>query len=107
MNTSGPASSPPSGSDHRGSARHTVLVAGRLRCEGESQTCEVVNVSVGGAKLRVLGIYCPGQELTLEIKACGQFPGVVAWVRGDEVGLKFTCDPAQTAEALIALATYG
>jgi hypothetical protein len=107
VNTACPAKSPASGSDHRGHARQTVLVAGRLRCEGEVQPCEVVNVSVGGAKLRVLGIYCPGQELSLEIKACGQFPGVVAWVRGDEVGLKFTCDPAETAEALIALATYG
>ena len=106
MNTSGPAS-PPSASDHRGHARQTVLVAGRLHSEDERQTCEVVNISVGGAKLRVLGVYCPGQELALEIKACGRVPGVVAWVRGDEVGLKFSGDPLETAEALIALATHG
>lgn len=107
MSTSSPTSSTPSGSDHRGHARQTVLVAGRLLCEGQWQPCEVVNVSVGGAKLRVLGIYCPDLEMTLEIKACGQFPGVVAWVRGDEVGVKFSCDPLETAEALIALATHG
>jgi len=107
VNTSGPASSTPSGFDHRSHARKTLLVAGRLLCEGDWQPCEVVNVSVGGAKLRVFGIYCSGQELSLEIKACGQFPGVVAWVRGDEVGLTFTGDPGETAEALIALATYG
>ena len=107
MNTSGPASRPSSGPDHRGHARKTVLVAGRLLCEGDCQPCEVVNVSVGGAKLRVSGIYCLGQDLSLEIKACGQFPGVVAWVRGEEVGLTFTGDPDETAEALIALATYG
>ena len=107
MNTTGPASTTPSGPDHRGHARKTVLVAGSLLCEGEWQTCEVVNVSVGGAKLRVLGIYCQGQELSLEIKACGRFPGVVAWVRGDEVGVTFSCDPLETAEALIALATHG
>lgn len=107
MNTFGPASSTPSGPDHRGHARKTVLVHGRLQCEGVWQPCEVVNVSVGGAKLRVFGIYCPDQELSLEIKACGQFPGVVAWVRGDEVGVKFSGDPLEIAEALIALATHG
>ena len=107
MNISGPASSPTSGPDHRGHARHTVLVAGRLLNEGVWEACEVINVSVGGAKLRVWGIFCACQVLSLEIKACGQFPGVVAWVRGDEVGLSFTCDPAETAEALIALATHG
>ncbi len=107
MNTSGPAASTPSGSDHRDHARQTVLVGGRLLNEKVWEACEVVNVSVGGAKLRVWGIYCAGQELTLEIKACGQLPGVVAWVRGDEVGLKFSGDPLETAEALIALATHG
>ncbi|PKN08235.1 MAG: hypothetical protein CVU73_07160 [Deltaproteobacteria bacterium HGW-Deltaproteobacteria-8] len=107
MNTSGPPQSPPSGPDHRGHARKTVLVAGRLLNEGVWEACEVVNVSVGGAKLRVWGIFCAGQELSLEIKACGQFPGKVAWVRGDELGLTFTCDPAEMAEALISLAAHG
>jgi len=103
----GPSQPTPSGADHRSHARHTVLVAGRLWSGNEWQTCEVVNVSVGGAKLRVLGIYCKDQELVMEIKSCGKFPGVVAWVRGDEVGLHFTGDPAEIAEALIALATFG
>jgi hypothetical protein len=84
-----------------------VLVAGRLLNEGVWEACEVINVSVGGAKLRVWGIYCAGQELRLDIASCGQFPGVVAWVRGDEVGIRFACDPAEMAEALIALATHG
>lgn len=107
MNTSGPASCPPPGPEHRGFARQTVLVSGRLLNERLWEACEVINVSVGGAKLRVWGIYCAGQELTLEIKACGRFSGLVAWVRGDEIGLKFSSDPAETAEALIALAMYG
>jgi len=111
VNTSGkppgPAQNQPSGADHRGHARHTVLVAGRLWSGKESQTCEVVNVSVGGAKLRVFDIYSKDQELVMEIKSCGKFPGVVAWVRGDEVGLHFTGDASEIAEALIALATHG
>ena len=107
MTPNDPAQSPPSCPDHREYARRAVLVAGRLLCDGVWQACEVVNLSAGGARLRVLGIYCPGQELCLEIGPCGQFPGVVAWVRGEEIGLRFSCDPAETAEALIALAMHG
>ncbi len=51
--------------------------------------------------------FAPGQELTLELAPCGLLPGVVAWVRPGELGLRFTGDPAPLAEALIGLATYG
>lgn len=107
MTANSPAQSPPSCADHRSHARRTVLMSGRLLCGGVWADCEVVNVSAGGARLRILGDYCAGQELCLEIEPCGQFPGVAAWVRGGELGLKFTRDPAETAEALIGLATYG
>ena len=51
--------------------------------------------------------FAPGQELTLELAPCGLLPGVVAWVRPGELGLRFTGDPAPLAEALIGLAVYG
>ena len=105
--TADDAQNSPPGPDHRGHARRTVLVPGRLLNEGEWEACEVINLSVGGAKLRIWGIFCPGQELTLELESCGRFDGVVAWVRGDELGLRFTRDPAGIAEALIGLAVYG
>ncbi len=101
------AQSPPSGQEHRGHARAEVLVGARLLCEGVWRPCEVVNISVGGAKLRVQESYSPGQELRLDIELCGQFDGVAAWVRGGELGLRCTGDTSAMAEALIALATYG
>ncbi len=97
----------PQGPDHREHARSAVLMAGRLYCCGEWKPCQVVNVSAGGARLKIDSPYCPGQELALELGACGQYPGLVAWARGEEIGFKFTCDPAEVAEALIGLATYG
>ena len=97
----------PPGAEHRGSARTEVLVAARLLCDGVWRPCEVVNISVGGAKLRSQDAYSPGQELRLEIEPCGQFPGVVAWARGAELGFRCTGDTSGMAEALIALATYG
>lgn len=97
----------PAGQEHRGHARAEVLVAARLLCEGVWRPCEVVNISVGGAKLRVREPYSPGQELCLELEPCGQFAGVVAWARGEELVLRCTGDTSAMAEALIALATYG
>jgi len=102
-----PGQKPPSCSENRGYVRRDVLVAGRLECGGIWTACEVLNVSAGGARLRVPIPYGLGERLCLDIESCGRFAAVVAWARGDEVGLKFSCDPAQTAEALIALATYG
>ena len=104
----------PQNADQRSHARRDVLLAGRLRHGEAWLSCEVVNLSAGGAKLRTQGAdgragtgFAPGQELTLELAPCGLLPGVVAWVRPGELGLRFTGDPAPLAEALIGLATYG
>jgi hypothetical protein len=84
-----------------------VFLDGRLHGGDRWSPCQVVNLSAGGARLRIEGAFVPGQELVLELAACGRYPGVAVWARGGEVGLKFTCDPAEVAEALIGLATYG
>jgi hypothetical protein len=107
MTTNGSQKSPAVCLEHRGHNRHSLRVSGRIQAEGLWQDCEVVNVSAGGAKLQVQGEYRQGQELTLEIDPCGLFPGVVAWVRGGELGLQFSGGPAEVAEALIGLITYG
>lgn len=98
---------PPFGAEHRAHARKDVLVPGRLLCGGEWRDCAIINVSAGGARLRVSGAYCQGAALCLEIAACGRFEGVAAWSRADELGISFSGDPAENALALIGLATYG
>ena len=103
--TSSPASRP--GQELREHVRRDVLISGHIQCCGEKQPCEVVNLSAGGARVRTFASYAPGQELCLDIEPCGRFSGKVAWVRGAEAGLTFTCDPAEVAEALIGLAMYG
>jgi len=105
-----PVPTPASGPDLRQHARGAVLMGGRLLSDGQWRPCQVVNVSAGGARLKVEGTYPPGRELVLELAACGRYPGVAVWARGEEMGLKFTCGPAELAElveALIGLATYG
>lgn len=68
--------------------------------EGDTPAAEGLPACAGVA-------FTPGQELALELAPCGLLPGVVAWVRPGELGLRFTGDPARLAEALIGLATYG
>lgn len=68
--------------------------------EGDTPSAEGLPARAGVA-------FTPGQELALELAPCGLLPGVVAWVRPGELGLRFTGDPARLAEALIGLATYG
>jgi len=102
-----PEANPASGPDLRVHARSSVFLDGRLLCGGQWSPCQVVNLSAGGARLAVSGSFAPGQELLLELGVCGRYPGVAVWARGGEVGLKFTCDPAEVAEVLIGLATYG
>jgi hypothetical protein len=93
--------------DHRAHARREVLVRGRIRRGGAWMGCEVVNVSAGGARLRAEGEFAAGEALVLELQACGEFVGEVAWARDGELGMRFTGDPADVACALIGLATYG
>ncbi|MBF0482770.1 MAG: PilZ domain-containing protein [Desulfovibrionaceae bacterium] len=99
-----------SGPDLREHPRAELLMAGRLLCGGRWISCRVVNVSAGGARLKIEGDYRPGQDLVLELPVCGRYSGVAVWARGGELGLKFACGPEQSAElteALIGLATYG
>lgn len=98
---------PDSHSDHRAHARRTVLVAGRILEGEEWRPCEIINVSAGGAKIRIDHQVSPGTVVRLEIGPFGHFNGTIAWQQGEEVGLKFSHDPAEMAEVVIGLAMYG
>lgn len=86
--------------------RTDLHVTSRVSSQPDSQS-EGDKPSAEGLPARVGTGFAPGQELTLELAPCGLLPGVVAWVRPGELGLRFTGDPARLAEALIGLAVYG
>ena len=80
---------------------------GRIRLNDQWHPCRTINVSVGGAQLWVEHEMTLGSDALLEIGNFGQFRVNVAWRRGNDVGVKFAHDPAEMADVVMGLATYG
>lgn len=73
-----------------------------------SLSCRIVNISAGGAKLRLDdGERLPeGTGVTLEIPPFGAFPARPVWRAGEHVGIQFDGDPGAMAEVVMGLAIY-
>ena len=91
---------PTNDDDRRHVYRKAVLWGGRLSCGGESTNCLVMNVSVGGAKLRAERFWNFVSPVTLEIDRFGSFKSDVAWQDGDLIGVKFQDSPEEIQERL-------
>lgn len=75
---------------------------------GQWHECRIRNISAGGAKLQSDSVSLEqGMEILLEIGNFGQFGGTVTWQSGEELGIKFTHDPAEMSEVAMGLALYG
>ena len=88
-------------------ARQTVLVEARIQDGDEWHDCRIVNISVGGAKLQISRQLTPNAAVLLHIDHFGQFSGTIVWQRTEELGVKFTHNPAEIAEVVMGLAMYG
>ncbi len=77
--------------------RTAVFCSGKLAAGGHTWDCEVLDISVGGAKLRIRTPLDPGAELLLAVEPHGTLSGRVAWQNGQDLGMEFVCDPDQTA----------
>ena len=86
--------------------RTSVSFEASLVFEGGNAGCTVVDISVGGAKLRTDSQLARESPLILEIKAYGAFPGHVRRQSAGELGMAFDEPPEVIAETLIAMATY-
>jgi len=87
--------------------RQTVLVEARIQDGQEWCDCRIVNISVGGAKLRTSRQLNTGTSVLLHIDHFGQFSGTIVWQHTDEIGVKFTHNTAEIAEVVMGLAMYG
>lgn len=71
-------------------SRRAVLWGAELRhADDVRSSCDVLNISTGGAKLRLGKELAIGDFATIIIPECGEFPVAVAWQRGRELGLRF------------------
>ncbi len=99
-------SEPNNPADGREFERKDVLFTANLIIGENKIGCEIINISFGGAQVRVPRTLQPKAEVTLEIDPFGTFAMEVRWCRKPDVGLKFNDDSTKVAELVMAIATY-
>jgi hypothetical protein len=85
---------------------HGTLMVGEAG-DGPSIACEIVNLSAGGAKVKLAELVADPCVVVLEIASGGQYPADVIWKSPPFVGLKFRPSPEVMAKVLAALAPFG
>ena len=86
--------------------RKDILFAANLIVGGNKIDCNIINISFGGAQVRIPRTLTPKAEVMLEIDSFGTFAMEVRWCRKPEAGLKFKDDSEKVAELVMAIATY-
>ncbi len=93
-------------SEIRAHERKDVMFAANLFIGENKVTCEIINISFGGAQVRVSRSLQSGDKMTLEIDPFGSYDMEVRWCRKPDTGLKFNDDQTKVAELVMAIATY-
>jgi len=79
--------------EKRQTARRAVLWGGDLHYGDYDFRCQIWDVSLGGAKVRIDVPLAIGSEVKITLGRYGKFKGHVAWRNDKEMGLKFEGDP--------------
>lgn len=82
-----------SGHERRRHWREPCVWRGRLLHDRGEAPCTVVDLSPGGAKVKVDLDLRAFEEVTLKMTREGAFAGEVAWVEADTIGLHFIHHP--------------
>ena len=80
--------------------RIPVLWPGSLEQSGDGVDCAILNISGGGAKLRLTEARACGGQIALKSPRFGALRGRVVWRQEAFVGLAFLDAPMQVAESL-------
>ncbi len=75
--------------DRQKHPRHSTLCPGKLIAEGQEVDCKVLDISVGGAKIRVAHPMERNAPVCVKILGVGEFSGRVAWCNGTTLGVEF------------------
>jgi PilZ domain-containing protein len=73
--------------ERRKHVRKGTLWHGTLRTPNGSLACNVLNLSVRGAKVEVAGVD-KGQTVTLVMEPLGEFTGTVMWQHDGQAGIR-------------------
>ena len=81
------------GKNRRRFARIGTTVSGFIALERSLAECEVIDVSLGGARVRAPEDLTDQAHVTLGFGRFGMLAGEVAWRRGGVMGIKFVDTP--------------
>jgi hypothetical protein len=76
----------------RAHKRQPVSWDARLHQDGRTWECKVVDISPGGAKIRIAERLTINSEVMLTIDRRGDFPGEVRWQEENFAGIRFLED---------------
>jgi len=91
----------------RTSDRHKVIFKSRIKIGTIATTCEIHDISSGGARIKTSFTAAPQTLVTLEIKQLGYYAALIAWSHLSELGIKFKDNPERIALALNLILKYG
>lgn len=77
--------------------RRSVYVSARITSSERDDTCEILNISAGGAKIRVPEDADYDDEIILSVESHGMFPARIVWRKDAELGLEFAGDRARAS----------
>lgn len=81
---------PQARTDRRRHQRRRLLWSGKLRTwDGSILDCTILDMSAGGAKVRLEQPVVPGELVTLMSRRFGMRPARVAWMEDLIIGLQF------------------
>lgn len=81
----------------RKDSRETVHARAEIMFDGDWHYCRILNISAGGAKLRIDGYLEVGNLERLKIAKFGQFRTTYVWRQRDEIGVEFARDASEMA----------
>lgn len=91
---------PVSGQDRQRHVRTATLLPGRIVAGDMSCSCEMLNLSVGGARLRLERVPAGLDRVTVQIEGYPDMSGYVVWRTEHEVGVEFDYESRQSAQQL-------
>jgi hypothetical protein len=86
--------------DRRQHKRKPVLWAARIETRDGACECIILDLSLGGAKLRSAAEVAKQQMVTLVIDRFGALNAEVMWARSGRMGLRFVDEPDQIAHII-------
>ena len=94
--------------ENRQSRRHTINVTASLLCNNHNYPAEILDISAGGAKVRLAGYNLePDSKITIDLPFLNELAASVIWSNGSHCGVKFNDDQNKLNDFLYNLAIYG